>query len=73
MRFEITKEEIDSALNDLRQVRENKSLWTVSNRPGGQDQYVGLPPAMRHIDGAISILQWVIDKQMKFKSPGIKR
>lgn len=47
--------EIKILIDCLKELRSNSRLWK-SGGIGGQDQYAGLPPAMRHIDEAFSKL-----------------
>lgn len=52
-KIEALEQEVYKLTKCLTEIRNNRKLWKSSGAGGGQDQYVGMPPAMRIIDEAV--------------------
>lgn len=58
--FKVTHAEFDGMRKTLETLRQGfPDLWRVHKGPCGQDQYVGLPPGMRHVDEIIQAIDWL--------------
>lgn len=60
------KNQILTLKNLVNKLRNDSSLWKVG-RISGADQYQGLPPAMRHIDEALSKIEQLEEEFSRFR------